>query len=350
MTKERFLESLKEKLGFMEKDDIDEALHFYAEMIDDRTEDGLTEEEAVAQIESPDTIAERLRKMTNGEGQKETKEAKEYTENREWQFRTEAYKTDDIHEIELNSRNLPIRIVPGKQEIVLIYVTFTGDKMQYKTKVENGKLTLIAPARTQSQSTFGGLIGSFIKLLNEQAGIGEHTNGAYIKLAVPDSFSGSITAQGTNDKIRVSDLHCRADVQVQTTNAHVTAENCEVDSLSLNTTNARIMLENIKAQDEVNVKSTNGRIEAKKVLAPTLLALETTNGQIRIESCDAADIRIQTSNASVNGLLHGSIADYDIESHTSNGENELGTHPKHNAQKHLRVYTSNASIHFEFQE
>ncbi len=117
MTKECFLESLKEKLGFMGKDDIDEALRFYTEMIDDRMEDGSTGEEAVAQIESPDTIAERLRKMANGEGQKEEKENQEYTEHWEWQFRTEIYKTDDIHEIELNSRNLPIHIVQGKQEL-----------------------------------------------------------------------------------------------------------------------------------------------------------------------------------------------------------------------------------------
>ncbi len=148
----------------------------------------------------------------------------------------------------------------------------------------------------------------------------------------------------------MSDLHCHANIQAQTTNARVTAENCEAGSLSLNTTNARIMMESIKTQDEVKVKSTNGRIEAENVFAPTLLALETANGQIRIKNCDATDIHIQTSNASVSGLLHGSIADYDIESHTSNGENELGTHPKHDAQKHLRVYTSIAPIHFEFQE
>ena len=48
MTKQEFLTALLRGLDGLPKKDIDETLHFYSEIIDDRMEEGLPEEEAVA--------------------------------------------------------------------------------------------------------------------------------------------------------------------------------------------------------------------------------------------------------------------------------------------------------------
>ncbi len=48
MTKHEFLTALLRGLDGLPKKDIDETLHFYSEIIDDRMEEGLPEEEAVA--------------------------------------------------------------------------------------------------------------------------------------------------------------------------------------------------------------------------------------------------------------------------------------------------------------
>ena len=48
MRKEEFLSQLESGLYGLPQADIDERLSFYAEMIDDRMEEGLGEEEAVA--------------------------------------------------------------------------------------------------------------------------------------------------------------------------------------------------------------------------------------------------------------------------------------------------------------
>ncbi len=50
MNKEMFLAKLRMELYGLPKEDIEERIAFYSEMIDDRIEEGLTEEEAVAQI------------------------------------------------------------------------------------------------------------------------------------------------------------------------------------------------------------------------------------------------------------------------------------------------------------
>ena len=60
MTKQAFLTALRIGLRGLPAMDIDERISFYAEMIDDRMEDGCSEEEAVAAIGSPEEIAARI--------------------------------------------------------------------------------------------------------------------------------------------------------------------------------------------------------------------------------------------------------------------------------------------------
>ena len=60
MNKETFLRTLRSKLSYLSRSEVDERLAFYEEMIDDRMEEGMTEEEAVEAVGSVDRIAEQI--------------------------------------------------------------------------------------------------------------------------------------------------------------------------------------------------------------------------------------------------------------------------------------------------
>ena len=60
MNKDQFLEELRKKLSGMPQEDIDERLAFYSEMIDDRMEEGITEEEAVESLGTVDSVVEQI--------------------------------------------------------------------------------------------------------------------------------------------------------------------------------------------------------------------------------------------------------------------------------------------------
>ena len=60
MDKNQFLDGLKRELSGLPQNDVDERLSFYSEMIDDRMEEGLTEEEAVAEIGNAEDIASQI--------------------------------------------------------------------------------------------------------------------------------------------------------------------------------------------------------------------------------------------------------------------------------------------------
>lgn len=56
MSKEAYLNQLRQKLTEHDIPNVDQMIDFYAEMIDDRMEDGMTEEEAVSSMENIDSI------------------------------------------------------------------------------------------------------------------------------------------------------------------------------------------------------------------------------------------------------------------------------------------------------
>ena len=61
MTKQEFLFGLRIKLYDLPEGELEERVNFYAEMIDDRIEAGLTEQEAIDEIGTPDEIAAQIR-------------------------------------------------------------------------------------------------------------------------------------------------------------------------------------------------------------------------------------------------------------------------------------------------
>lgn len=60
MLKQDFLAELEAGLSALPRDDIEERLTFYSEMIDDRMEEGLSEEQAVAEIGTVDEVVSRV--------------------------------------------------------------------------------------------------------------------------------------------------------------------------------------------------------------------------------------------------------------------------------------------------
>ena len=60
MNKISFILRLHERLEGLPQEDIEERLMFYSEMIDDRMEDGLSEEDAVASVGSIDEIVTEI--------------------------------------------------------------------------------------------------------------------------------------------------------------------------------------------------------------------------------------------------------------------------------------------------
>ena len=87
MNKREFFDSLKTRLSDLPENEINERINFYGEMIDDRIEEGYSEEEAVLAVGSADDVALQIRSDISSsrvEDEKMKKEGKK--ELRVWQI------------------------------------------------------------------------------------------------------------------------------------------------------------------------------------------------------------------------------------------------------------------------
>lgn len=61
MKKSEFLNKLREELKGYPRDPVEDSIQYYSEMIDDRMEDGMSEEEAVSKVGDPVAIAKQIK-------------------------------------------------------------------------------------------------------------------------------------------------------------------------------------------------------------------------------------------------------------------------------------------------
>ena len=76
MNKEEFIRELREGLNGIPEAEREESIRFYSEMIDDMTEEGISEEEAISRIGSAGDIADQIRREYPKSPIKEKKEGK----------------------------------------------------------------------------------------------------------------------------------------------------------------------------------------------------------------------------------------------------------------------------------
>lgn len=357
MTKERFLGNLEYALHFMPDAEREATLNFYSEMIDDRMEDGLTEEEAVDQMEKPEEIEQRLRRTQEAQsdeadGSRENKNGADENvdKNDDWETRSVTYPAASISDISIRSDNLPVHLYRSEDDTVrMTYFTCAEDP--YTLTLENGHMLLTHPGFSARSGR--DLFESISDLMNNlsQAFSGTRYSikaGAYIDLSVPAGFGGAVFIATSNARVRVEHASCHAGVTVRSSNGRITVDDSDADFFDLQTFNARVSVNDVKTRANVLMRSTNGRLEIKDSVLFGMLDAATSNGTISVDGVSADDIRLKTSNGSIIGTLKGSMSDYAIESHTSNGHNSLpdGTQ----GRKHLSAKTSNGSIRIRFAE
>ena len=65
MTKKEFFVFFRQELSGLPKDDLEERVSFYEEIINDKMDEGKTEEEAIAELDSVQTIVEQIASETS---------------------------------------------------------------------------------------------------------------------------------------------------------------------------------------------------------------------------------------------------------------------------------------------
>lgn len=154
------------------------------------------------------------------------------------------------------------------------------------------------------------------------------------------------------------------DLQVETSNGKLSAENLDLDNLDFETSNSKMTINDVKA-DTIDAETSNGKVELARMtfgdgsfetsnskmdlqnLNFTEGEFQTSNGKINLLKLNPSDsLSLETSNSEINGTVAGKKEDFSITSKTSNASNSLNN--QESGSKDLEVRTSNGDIEIAF--
>jgi len=376
MTREQFLKDLKAALAGMKEEELEGVVAYYAEMIDDRVEAGMTEEAAVKAMEPVREIASRVLEEA---GLKE--EAPKEEKKGNWQQISRS--AEDVKVVHVQAEGKRVRIVTEENSGVQLRYCI-GSNDIFRLHEAEGVLTLEHKLRPISSFvneksgegiTLEGIlagVGKFISSLGERViSSGVFTYEApenEIVITLPRSYFGQVQVHTSNARISVenltaaqpirlstsnafikaSNVNCAQEVVFTTSNSRIVLDDVNVSGAKLTTSNGRVELNDVFARSVLEAVTSNGAISVADTQSEERLQLTTSNGRVELDDAAAPEIVIKTSNGAVSGTVKGKREEYTVISHTSNAANQLGS--REDGEKTLRVSTSNAPITLHFEE
>ncbi|MBR3906161.1 MAG: DUF4097 family beta strand repeat protein [Clostridia bacterium] len=357
MTKEAYLNALRAALAGMSEQEKDAAVSFCEEALMDRMETGLTEEEAVAAMEDPAQMAEKLA-VAIGRAPEKAKPVtgEKGTDSNEWQKMLLTCPANRLNHIDLEAGNLPIKVILAQDDQVRL-TYYTRARNVYEAKVDGDTMTLREVAREKKNGIFNMIfnfeLGTLprVEIVLEvpqdlMADLRIKTRNAGISLKGPRMLT-HVDLGTTNGGLAIEQLKCIS-LEGHTTNGGLTANDVETKkTISLHTTNGGVSASRCHAKEHLALKTTNGGIAAKDCTANCEMNIHTTNGGLAFSGLDAGAITLRTSNSRINGSVKGPQSQWKIDSHTTNGKNSLPGWQ--DGAKPLNVHTTNANIHVTFE-
>lgn len=326
MKREEYLKDLKLKL---EQDDfaqVEEAITYFNDLLEDRMADeGMDEDAAVASMEPVDKVAAQLR-----EGPEKARAGAEAESIRPG-VREITARADQVRRVYVRDRNMRLTVIGEEREDILIRHP-ESEKVRYQFSLQDGTLSLIREQLplTWQLFTLDGLSREMWE----------------VTLRVPREMAAGMDLRTSNAKLTLENFSCWGGITAAASNAALSLANTHAKSMALKTSNGTLALSGVSAQLEIKAATSNARLQAKGASSP-ILNLKTSNASIAVEAIKSNDITLTTSNGAIKGELPGQMADWSITSRTSNGKNSLPPLTT-GGGKRLSAHTSNAGISLGF--
>lgn len=331
MTKTAYLAKLTECLKGIPEDEINKTIAYYNEIIEDRMEEGQTEEKAVDGLEHPSEVArqllvELLTRATDTESSKSSRRSEGYV------VKKQQFSTEIIREVLLREENAPIRIERSPDE--WIHLSYGENETH----------------RYELQQTDGCLSVINCRLRMKRSDWNNRCNPPVLTIALPQQMTGRVMAESVNASISAEQIQMAGELCLKTSNAHLRLKECTAHTITARTSNANITLENVQVEQGMTAITANCGIRASNVHCGSALNLQTENAEISFEQVTArTELIFRTANGSIVGHLTEPTDTFRIISRTTNGSSSLPTKWGKGPIR-LTATTSNGNIQIDFPD
>lgn len=340
MRKEEFLTALRAGLTGLSPEGVEKLVEFCSEMIDDRIEDGLTEEEAVAAAGSLDELIQQAKtellpvKTAN------------FTEKSTFGDTLRTYTAESsICGIIANcDYTADFKLLPSENGTCRVEC-MESEKICYSVTTENNVLHIeCADRRTLfsrykfSKAQRHATVRVYLPQGTYKSLEVETTSG---DIAIPAGYAfdtaslqstsgdiaccaecGALSAQAASGDITLKDTSCgtlalgtasgavtllniknESGGSIETASGKAQITNYKGDALEIGTASGKVSLENAECA-ALHINTASGGVDLTHTVSADVMEIGTASGSIHFENCDAASLSLDSMSGSVVGTLN----------------------------------------------
>ena len=320
MRKEEFLTALRANLTGLSPEGVEKLVEFCSEMIDDRMEDGLTEEEAVAAAGPLDELVKQAKtellpvKTAN------------FTEKTTFGDTLRTYTAESsICGVAADCGSADFILLPSENNTCRVECA-ENETVHYVVTTENSVLHI---RRADSRTVFSFF--KFYRALRSEPVRVYLPQDAYKSLevkvtsgdiAVPAGYTfdtaslhsasgdiaccaecGALSGQAASGDITLKDTSCGT-LALGTASGAVTLLNIKNESGgSIETASGKVSLENAECA-ALHINTASGGVDLTHTVSADVMEIGTASGSIHFENCDAASLSLDSMSGSMVGTLN----------------------------------------------
>lgn len=336
MNKEQFLSELSRRLDGLNGNDLYRTLEYYAEMIDDRMEDGMSEEAAVAALGDLEAIAREIMQDAPARESAKREESDEADEPERQVF------TGELRRIHLDSMDADFVVRGAELPEGTCCVVEKAQGMRWR--MEDGALTVSDSENDGGHIHFdtdsGKGRGSFRFSADSEGGMRGLLNrifsmhivqGRPVTVLVPErvrceidihsksgdvqlenfALDGSVRADSFSGDLSAAHVSATGELAMKSTSGDVELSECRALRLTLKSTSGDIQLRSVESETGTSAASVSGDVTVQGANLVDELTCQTASGDVRL--CDANAERISASSSSGDVVVQNALSRTDME-------------------------------------
>ena len=324
MSKTDFLIKLREMLLGLPQEEISDRLMFYGEMIDDRIEEGLAEEEAVAEVGSVDEIAAQILEETSVSKTAIVDKQEEMESNYSDLNNETIDVIDDFSNIEIRSDTADVIVHLSDDD--KCKVTFSNcSKQKHSVEVQDNTLYIKTTntGKWYEHIAFFSVRSPKIDLFLPRLDY----SSLIINTNVGDvDVREGITFSDINISVVTGDVRCcacsSALLNLRSTTGDISVDGVSGEEIGLQTTTGDVSVRSIKCVGNIKVdvftgdtdiekasckcatiNGTTGDIDLTDVVAEEKITAKSSSGDLKLKKCDAAELILNSGIGDISASL-----------------------------------------------
>lgn len=297
-----YLDKLKKQLTLLKVADAEEITDYFAEIIEDRIDNGEDLECVLEKLGDPQTVAEGF--MTEGI---EKNDAVYDKENVELEFY-------DIRKIDIDTVSYSYEFLPSADDTFRISYE-KDDDSSLIVSCDHGRIEI-----GQKCSEF-----SLVNVLRRWADRSKNgfSSSYHARIFLPQSYATDLEIDNVSGNLTFRNV-CLGDVEIDSVSGRIEMDMTEIESVECDSVSGRIEMSDVKIKEELEIDTTSGNVAIDRIL------------------CSEIDIDTVSANVDISILGRKEDADIDI-SGLSSGESYEGR-----GNISLSVSTVSGKVRYDF--